>query len=182
MASGKELWRSLEPLQNRSNEFLDAVASYLPKVERLNSAQKSSLSVFKSAELVNALLQIREKQKAEDRFGPELAKSSFVLIRAAIRERVMDLGAQGTIDLRDPEIRGLINEGCRLFHTGKKRPEQYQLALALSAAQCIALHPWLNEGLNRYSQGCGLQLPDALINAVKDNFIAPYHQFDPEKR
>ena len=86
------------------------------------------------------------------------------------------------IDLRDPEIRGLINEGCRLFHTGKKIPEQYQLALALSAAQCIALHPWLSKGLNRYSQGCGLQLPDALINAVNDNFIAPYHQFDPEKR
>ena len=182
MASGKELWRSLEPLQNRSNEFLDAVASYLPKVERLNSAQKSSLSVFKSAELVNALLQIREKQQAEDRFGPELAKSSFVLVRAAIRERVMDLGAQGTIDLRDPEIRGLINEGCRLFHAGRRRPDQYQMALALSAAQCVVLHPWLHEGLSRYSKGCGLKLPEPLIQAVRDSFITPYHQQTTGKR
>ena len=182
MVSGQDLWRSLKPFQDKSSEYLDAVASYLPQVERLNSMQKSNLSVFKSAELVNALLQIREKQQADDRFGAELAEASFVVVRAAIRERVMNLGAQGTIDLRDPQIRGLINEGCRLFHAGRRRPEQYQLALALSAAQCIALHPWLNEGLNRYSQGCGLKLPDALINAVKDNFIAPYHQFDPERR
>jgi len=176
MASGQELWRSLEPLQNRSPEFLDAVASYLPTVETLSCEHKHKLSVFKSAELVNALLQIREKQESEDRFGPELAKASFVLVRAAIRDRIMHLGSEGTVDLRAPEIRAVINEGCRLFHAGKKHPERYQLALALSAAQCIALSPWLDGSLMRYSKGCGLQLPEALIHAVRDNFITPYRQ------
>lgn len=70
----------------------------------------------------------------------------------------------------------MINEGCRLFHAGKKQPEKYQLALALSAAQCIVLHPWLDEGLIRYRKGCGLQLPDALVDDVRENFITPYHQ------
>ena len=176
MASGQDLWRSLKPFQDKSSDYLDAVASFLPQVERLNSIQKSNLSVFKSAELVNALLQIREKQQADDRFGAELAEASFVVVRAAIRERVMNLGAQGTIDLRDPQIRGLINEGCRLFHAGRRRPEQYQLALALSAAQCVVLHPWLHEGLSRYSKGCGLKLPEPLIQEVRDSFITPYHQ------
>ena len=176
MASGQELWRSLEPLQNRSPEFLAAVASYLPKVQTLSSDKQIKLSVFKSAELVNALLQIREKQETEDRFGPELATASFVLVRAAIRDRIMRLGSEGTVDLRDPEIRSLINEGCRLFHAGKKQPEKYQLALALSAAQCIVLNPWLDESLTRYSKGCGLKLPEALIDAVRKNFILPYQQ------
>ena len=181
MASGQELWRSLEPLQNRSPEFLDAVASYLPTVETLSCEHKHKLSVFKSAELVNALLQIRETRESEDRFGPELAKASFVLVRAAIRDRIMHLGSEGTVDLRAPEIRAVINEGCRLFHAGKKRPEKYQLALALSAAQCIVLYPWLDESLMRYSKGCGLQLPDALIHAVQDNFIIPYHQSENDE-
>ena len=94
MASGQELWRSLEPLQNRSPEFLAAVASYLPKVQTLSSDKQIKLSVFKSAELVNALLQIREKQETEDRFGPELATASFVLVRAAIRDRHLAIGGR----------------------------------------------------------------------------------------
>tara|TARA_B100000073_G_scaffold258659_1_gene218553 strand:- start:342 stop:890 length:549 start_codon:yes stop_codon:yes gene_type:complete len=176
MGSGQELWRSLEPLQSRSSEFLDAVASYLPRVQTLSCNNKRKLSVFKSAELVNALLQIREKRESEDRFGPELASASFVLVRAAIRDRIIDLGCEGTVDLRAPEIRSVINEGCRLFQAGKKRPEQYQLALALSEAQCIALYPWLDESLTSYSKGCGRELPEALIHAVRDNFITPYRQ------
>ena len=174
MASGQDFWRSLEPLRNRSPEFLDAVASYLPKIQTLSSDNQNRLSVFKSAELVNALLQIREKRQSEDRFDPQLAKASFVLVRAVIRDRIMHLGSEGTVDLRAPEIRGLINEGCRLFHAGKKQPEKYQLALALSAAQCIVLYPWLDESLTRFRKGCGLQLPDALISAVRENFIIPY--------
>ena len=51
MASGQDLWRSLKPFQDKSSEYLDAVASYLPQVERLNNMHKSNLSVFKSAEL-----------------------------------------------------------------------------------------------------------------------------------
>jgi len=181
MASGQELWRSLEPLQNRSPEFLEAVASYLPKVQALCTDHQIKLSVFKSAELVNALLQIREKQETEDRFGHELATASFILVRAAIRDRMMDLGSEGTVDLRAPEIRALINEGCRLFHAGKKRPEKYQLALALSAAQCIVLNPWLDESLKRYSKCCSLELPEALLNNVHDTFILPYQQNKLEK-
>ena len=179
MTSEQGSWRSLEPLRNRSPEFLEAVASYLPRVQALSSDYQGRLSVFKSAELVNAMLQIREKQRSEDRFGAELAQASFVVVRAAIRIRTMHLGSEGIVDLKPPEIRGLINEGCRLFHAGKKQPEKYQLALARSAAQCIVLNPWLDQSLSRYRKGCGLQLPEALISAVRDDFITPYQLEDP---
>ena len=76
----------------------------------------------------------------------------------------------------------MINEGCRLFHAGKKRPEQYQLALALSEPQGIALDPWLDQSLTRYSKGCGLHLPDALIHAGRDNFFTPYRQSGHDER
>ena len=125
---------------------------------------------------MNALLQIRENRQTEDRLAPELANASFVLVRAQIRDRVMHLDSEGTVDLRAPELRALINEGCRLFHTGKKRPERYPLAFALSAAQCTALAPWLDQSLKRYSKGCGLQLSERLINSVRDNLIVPYPQ------
>ncbi|QNI55275.1 hypothetical protein SynBIOSE41_02786 [Synechococcus sp. BIOS-E4-1] len=49
------LWQSLEPMPNRPQEFLDVMASYLPKVQALNNDNQRKLSVFKSAELVNTL-------------------------------------------------------------------------------------------------------------------------------
>ena len=39
--------------------------------------EREDLAVFKAAELVNALIQIREKKQSPDRFGPELAQASF---------------------------------------------------------------------------------------------------------
>ena len=122
---------------------------------------------------MNTLLQIREKQESEDHFVPELACALFVLVRAGIRDWIMHLGSERTMDLRALEIRAVINQGCRLFHSGKKHPEKYQLALALSAAQCIVLSPWLDGSQMLYTKGGGLQQPEALIHAVRDNFITP---------
>ena len=168
MTKVNEAWCALEPLQNRSDEFLDHVAAFLPQVQALTADQKRAMALFKAAELVNALLQIRERRQAEDRFGAELAKASFD------RNRSMDLGAQGVVDLRDPPIRALIDEGCRLFHAGKRDPALYQRALALSASQCIVLNPSLEAALMGYASGCGLVLPKALLQAVREDFIAPY--------
>ena len=78
------------------------------------------------------------------------------------------------MDLRDPPIRALIDEGCRLFHAGKSDPAPHQKALALSASQCIVLNPSLEAALMRYESGCGLLLPTALLQAVRKDFIAPY--------
>lgn len=169
-----EPWSELEPLQGRSESFLDQVATFLAQVQALSADQKRVLALFKAAELVNALIQLRERRQAENRFGQALAHASFSLVRAVIRSRLMDLGAQGCVDLRDPPIRELIDKGCRLFHAGKHDPELYQQALALSAAQCIALNPYLDSALNDYAQGCGLALPDGLLQAVRDDFITPY--------
>ena len=93
-AKVNKAWWALEPLQNRSDKFLDHVAAFLPQVQALTTDQKRAMALFKAAELVNALLQIRERRQAEDRFGAELAKASFDRVRAVIRNRSMDLGAQ----------------------------------------------------------------------------------------
>ena len=174
MTKVNEAWCALEPLQNRSDAFLEHVAAFLPQVQALTAEQKHAMALFKAAELVNALLQIRERRQTEDRFGAELAKASFDRVRAVIRNRTMDLGAQGVVDLQDPPIRALIDEGCRLFHAGKSDPALYQKALALSAAQCIVLNPSLEAALMGYASGCGLVLPKALLQAVREDFIAPY--------
>lgn len=171
-------WRGLEPLQGRSEPFLAAVAQFLSQVQALSLDQQRKLALFKAAELVNALLQIRERRQADNRFGAELAQASFEVVRGVIRNRQLVLLHQEAVDLREPPIRALIDEGCRLFHAGKSNPDLYQQALALSAAQCIALHPHLDEALTTYAQGCGLSFPAALLQAVRDDFITPYHQQD----
>lgn len=176
MAPDTTAWRALEALEGRSGLFLDQIAVFLPLVQALSAEQQRALAVFKAAELVNALLQIRERRQAENRFGAQLAQDSFVFIRAVIRQRRMDLGTEGCVELNDPPIRALIDEGCRLFHAGKADPDLYQRALALSAAQCIVLNPWLEAALVRYASGCGLLLPEALLQAVRDDFITPYRQ------
>ena len=55
MAKVNETWCALEPLQNRSDEFLDHVAAFLPQVQALTADQKRAMALFKAAELVNAL-------------------------------------------------------------------------------------------------------------------------------
>lgn len=174
MAPVNEAWCDLQPLAGRSDAFLEDVAAFLPQIQALTADQQRALALFKAAELVNALLQIRERRQAEDRFGAALAQASFAQVRAVIRNRWMDLGAEGLVDLQDPPIRALIDTGCHLFHAGKNDPDLHQQALALSAAQCIALNHCLQAALTRYASGCGLPLPDALLQAVRDDFITPY--------
>ena len=169
-------WRALEPLQARSDEFLAFVEGYLPQVQALTDDQQRTLALFKSAELVNALLKIRERRQSEDRFGTELAHASFDVVRRAIRNRRLVLVDGEVVDLHAPPIRALIDEGCRLFHAGKGDSAVYQQALALSAAQCIVLHPHLDQALLHYARGCGLSFPEALLQAVRDDFIRPYAQ------
>ena len=167
-------WRDLEVFQQKPADFLDAVETYLVQLERLSVQQRQDLAVFKAAELVNALIQIKERQQAEDRVGPALAQASFALVRAVIRSRQIPLTGGGSIDLSSSALRELIDEGCRLFHIGKTKPQLYQQALALSAAQCLALNEQLEAALQRYAQGCGLDLQPSLLDDVRQSFLDPY--------
>jgi hypothetical protein len=167
-------WRDLEVFQQKPADFLNAVEAYLVQLDRLSLQQREDLAVFKAAELVNALIQIKERQQADDRVGPDLAQTSFALVRSVIRSRQIPLQGTGSIDLSSPALRELIDEGCRLFHIGKTKPQLYQQALALSAAQCLALNDQLEDALQRYAQGCGFDLPPSLLDDVRQSFIARY--------
>jgi len=61
-----------------------------------------------------------------------------------------------------------------LFHLGKTNQELYQQALALSAAQCLALHDQLGPALDQYLQGTGLAVPETLVASVRVSFIDAY--------
>ena len=174
MAAEVSPWRTLAVFLEKSPGYLDAVEAYLPALRALSLAQRKDLAVFKAAELLNALIQIRERRQAPDRFGPTLAKASFQRVRQVIRDRRILLQGGEVIDLRDPVFRDLIDEGCRLFHAGRKDAEVYQRALALSAAQFWALNDQLDEGIARYVAGSGLTFPDALLQAVRTSFIEAY--------
>ncbi|MGA0021741.1 MAG: hypothetical protein ACO3GW_06210 [Vulcanococcus sp.] len=174
MASLDQTWRTLPVFEDRSPEFLDSVDAYLSQLANLSPMEREDLAVFKAAELVNALIQIREKKQSPDRFGPELAQASFALVRAVIRDRRICLAEGETINLQNARLREVIDEGCRLFHLGKKDPDLYQSALALSAAQCIALNDQLEDALRRYASGSGLNLPAPLIETVQQLFIESY--------
>ena len=167
-------WRSLPAFREKSPAYLDAVDAYLPALSALSVQQRRDLAVFKAAELLNALIQIRERRQAPDRLGDAFAKASFQRVRQVIRERRIVLQGAELIDLRDPVLRDLIDEGCRLFHAGRKDDEVYQQALALSAAQCLALNDQLDEGIARYIEGSGLSFPDSLLQAVRTSFIEAY--------
>lgn len=158
----------------KSPAFLDAVAAYGHALSALSLKQRRDLAVFKAAELLNALIQIRERRQAPDRLGDAVAKASVQRVRQVIRDRRILLQGGEVIDLRDPVLRDLIDEGCRLFHAGRKDAEVYQQALALSAAQCLALNDQLDEGIARYVEGSGLSFPDSLLQAVRTAFIEAY--------
>lgn len=167
-------WRAYPALAGKDHDFLASVAGYLPLIEALSSDQRQRLALFKAAELFNALIQIREQREDPQRLGAELAQASFALVRAVIRDRSMPLPDGAAISLRDPELQQLIDLGCQLFHRGKSDPALYQQALALSAAQCIALHELLEPALQHYVQICPFPLPPALCAAVRTAFISAY--------
>ena len=153
---------------------LTAVADYLAQLDALSEQQRRCLALFKAAELVNALIQIKERREAEDRVGPELAQRSFALVRAVIRNRSLPYAGNESDCLRDPQLTAVIDEGCRLFHLGKTNQELYQQALALSAAQCLALQDELGPALDQYLQGTGLAVHKTLVAAVRASFIDAY--------
>jgi hypothetical protein len=169
-----QCWRLCPALEEKDEEFLRSVADYLADLEALDPQQKRCLALFKAAELINALIQIKERRDAEDRVGPDLAKRSFQLVRAVIRNRCLPYAGSQSQCLRDPQLTAVIDEGCRLFHLGKSDKELYQQALALSAAQCIALQDELGPALDDYLQGCGFALPQSLIASVREAFIDAY--------
>ena len=166
-----ERWRSCPALAEKDEAYLAAVADYLAQLEALSAQQRRCLALFKAAELVNALIQIKER---EDRAGPELAQRSFALVRAVIRNRSLPYAGSEGDCLRDPQLRAVIDEGCRLFHLGKTNQALYQQALALSAAQCLALQDQLGPALDQYLQGTGLPVPETLVAAVRTSFIDAY--------
>ena len=169
-----ERWRSCPALADKDEAFLAAVADYLVQLEALSPKQRHCLALFKAAELVNALIQIKERREAEDRVGPELAHRSFALVRSVIRNRSLPYAGSESQCLRDPQLTAVIDEGCRLFHLGKTNKELYQQALALSAAQCLALHDQLGPALDQYLQGTGLAVPETLVASVRVSFIDAY--------
>lgn len=99
---------------------------------------------------------------------------SFALVRSVIRNRSLPYAGSESQCLRDPQLTAVIDEGCRLFHLGKTNKELYQQALALSAAQCLALQDQLGPALDQYLQGAGLELPETLIASVRASFIDAY--------
>ena len=169
-----ERWRSCPALADKDEAFLAAVADYLAQLDALSQQQLRCLALFKAAELVNALIQIKELRQAEDRVGPELAQRSFALVRSVIRNRSLPYAGSESQCLRDPQLTAVIDEGCRLFHLGKTNQELYQQALALSAAQCLALHDQLGPALDQYLQGTGLAVPETLVASVRVSFIDAY--------
>jgi hypothetical protein len=169
-----ERWRSCPALADKDEAFLAAVADYLAQLDALSQQQLRCLALFKAAELVNALIQIKERRQAEDRVGPELAQRSFALVRSVIRNRSLPYAGSESQCLRDPQLTAVIDEGCRLFHLGKTNKELYQQALALSAAQCLALHDQLGPALDQYLQGTGLAVPETLVASVRVSFIDAY--------
>ena len=173
-AGALDRWRSCPALAEKEDGFLSVVADYLVDLEALDPQQRQCLALFKAAELINALIQLRERREAEDRVGPELAKRSFQLVRAVIRNRTLPYAGSQSHCLRDPQLTALIDEGCRLFHLGKSDQDLYQRALALSAAQCIALQDELGPALDQYLQGSGLVLPASLLASVRSSFIDAY--------
>ena len=169
-----ERWRSCPALADKDEAFLAAVADYLAQLDALSQQQLRCLALFKAAELVNALIQIKERRQAEDRVGPELAQRSFALVRSVIRNRSLPYAGSESQCLRDPQLTAVIDEGCRLFNLGKTNQELYQQALALSAAQCLALHDQLGPALDKYLQGTGLAVPETLVASVRVSFIDAY--------
>lgn len=169
-----ERWRSCPALADKDEAFLAAVADYLVQLEALSPKQRHCLALFKAAELVNALIQIKERREAEDRVGPALAQRSFALVRSVIRNRSLPYAGSESQCLRDPQLTAVIDEGCRLFHLGKTNKELYQQALALSAAQCLALQDQLGPALDQYLQRAELELPETLIASVRASFIDAY--------
>ena len=169
-----ERWRSCPALAEKDEAFLTAVADYLAQLDALSEQQRRCLALFKAAELVNALIQIKERREAADRVGPELAQRSFALVRAVIRNRSLPYAGSESNCLRDPQLTAVIDEGCRLFHLGKTNQELYQKALALSAAQCLGLQDELGPALDQYLQGTGLPVPETLVAAVRASFIDAY--------
>ena len=169
-----ERWRSCPALAEKDEAFLTAVADYLAQLEAFSEQQRRCLALFKAAELVNALMQIKERREAEDRVGPELAQRSFALVRAVIRNRSLPYAGSESDCLRDPQLTAVIDEGCRLFHLGKTNQELYQQAMALSAARCLALQDQLGPALDQYLEGSGLAVPETLVTAVRASFIDAY--------
>ena len=169
-----DCWRECAALRGKEEAFLDTVDIFVAELQTLNDDQRQRLALFKAAELINAVMQIRERRDAPDRVGAELAKTSFDLVRAMIRTRSIPLAGSDPVELRDPVLRDVIDKGCRLFHLGKSDSDTYQQALALSAAQCITLHHDLDAALERYQKGCGFAVPASLISAVREAFITAY--------
>lgn len=167
-------WDKYPILHDEDSEFLACVAEFAGEISQLSEEQQQRLALFKAAELVNALVQMRESRNAADRLGPEKAAASFKIVRAAIRDRQVELPDGETVSLHDPEIRTLIDRGCRAFHAGKSDPEQWERAMALSTAQYIVLNPYLEGALDRYVGQFQALFPDGLVRAVKRTFVEPY--------
>lgn len=167
-------WDKYPILHGEDPQYLASIAEFAARLAQLSEDQKQRLALFKAAELFNALVQMRESRSASDRLGPEKAAASFQMVRAAIRDRQITLPDGATVSWRDPEIREIIDEACHLFHMGKKDPEQWERAMALSTAQYIALSAYLEDEIDRYAGQFQELFPEAIVGSVKRTFVEPY--------
>jgi hypothetical protein len=161
-------------LQAQEPNFQRLVCQFADRIATLSAAQKKKLAILKAIELTNAIVQIHEKERSPKRLGKEKAKTSFRIVRAALRDRRIALPGQAEISLKEPELRSLIDEACRLFHSGKKDPDQWQQMLAFSTAQCIVLNQDLMDSLRYFHQRFQDLYPPEIMSEVAEQFVMPY--------
>jgi len=163
-------------LAGKEESFKALVSSFIERLAPLSAELKDKLAFYKAMELANALVQIREKEEAENRLGAEKAAASSRMARAAIRERQIDLPGGEIISFKEPELAAIIDEGARAFHGGKqdKDSELWQKAMALSTAQYIVLNKYLGMRLMQVYDYFSDLYPQELISEIRDRFISPY--------
>jgi hypothetical protein len=94
-----------EILRGKDPHFLDTVSAFITEVTRLPEAQKKGSQCIKGQ-----------------------AAASRRLARKAIRDRCIDLPNGESISLGDPQIKAIIDQGSKMFHSGKSDPAQWNLA------------------------------------------------------
>ena len=163
-------------LKDEDKEFKQQISYFIPRLAILSEEQKKKLALFKAIELTNAILQIREKKNPLGGVGKEKADRSFQIVRAAIRMRQVALPGQQPICLKEPELKAIIDEACQTFHAGKRDSQQWERAMAFSAAQSIVLNEYLEKGLEQFHQSYPDLYSPEIRQIVKERFILPYRR------
>ena len=171
MQSSAISYNQYPALKDKDEAFKALVNSFITELQTLSVEQKRKLGLFKAIELTNAVVQNLEKDQASESLGAAKALALFNLVRAAIRNRVINLPDNTTISLKDDRLKILIDRACVMFHAGKSDPEQKVKAVAFSMAQNIILDSEIKQGIEKFCNYYPeLQTPE-VINIVKDKYL-----------